>query len=660
MIVCISLAWGNLAAIVQTNVKRLLAYSSISHAGFLLMPIAAGNALGGRALLYYLIPYAAMSLGAFAVVAVRERELREPVTLANLAGFGWERPFLGASMALFMFGFIGFPPAGIFLGKFYVFSAVIDRGWAWLAIVGVAATAVSVYYYPTSSGRCTCSPASCRGRRGRVAASDRLLVSAVAAAWLVVRSAASSSPTRCSTSPRTRSRFSPSRSARWRSESSSSALGVTGEAFVAALRRLDDKAEITVVENELVGGECSYWACIPSKTLLRSLEVVARARLAPGAAEAVGAVGRLPGLLVARPGGREGRHEPGRVAGQPGRRTREGHGTVGEPGLVAVGDRELPYDALLVATGSRAARAADRGARRDAALGEPRGDERRARFRRAWPSSAAGPSAASWRSATRASAREVTLVQGGEHLLPRHGSRGGGLLAEIFARKASSPLRRRRRKSSGAAADPFRLELDTGSHGGRAAPRRHGPKAERGGLRAGGARGARVEKRGHRRRRAALGRRRSLGGRRRDRRRALHARRQVPGAHRRGERGRAGRARRLPRRSGRRSSPIRRSRSVGKTAGEGAVTSSWQLESVSRTSTYQRPKQPGLVKLFADPERARARRRDGRRARRPASGSASSRWPSARRCPSTCSATRSSRSRPSPRPIYFAARDLTL
>ena len=59
----------------QTNVKRLLAYSSISHAGFLLMPIAAGNALGGRALLYYLIPYAAMSLGAFAIVAVREREL---------------------------------------------------------------------------------------------------------------------------------------------------------------------------------------------------------------------------------------------------------------------------------------------------------------------------------------------------------------------------------------------------------------------------------------------------------------------------------------------------------------------------------------------------------------------------------------------------------
>jgi NADH-quinone oxidoreductase subunit N len=147
VIVCISLAWGNLAAIVQTGVKRMLAYSSISHAGFLLMAIAAGNDLGGTALLYYFVPYAAMSVGAFAVVAIRERELAAPVTLGNLAGFGWERPWLGGSMALFMFGFIGLPPTGIFLGKLYVFSAVIDRGWTWLAIVGVVFTAVSVYYY---------------------------------------------------------------------------------------------------------------------------------------------------------------------------------------------------------------------------------------------------------------------------------------------------------------------------------------------------------------------------------------------------------------------------------------------------------------------------------------------------------------------------------
>ena len=75
VIACASLAIGNLAALVQRNVKRLLAYSSISHAGFMLIAVAANNALGGRALLYYLIPYSAMSIGAFAVVAAREREL---------------------------------------------------------------------------------------------------------------------------------------------------------------------------------------------------------------------------------------------------------------------------------------------------------------------------------------------------------------------------------------------------------------------------------------------------------------------------------------------------------------------------------------------------------------------------------------------------------
>jgi NADH-quinone oxidoreductase subunit N len=147
VIVCVSLAWGNIAALVQADVKRMLAYSSISHAGFLLMPIAAANELGGRALLYYLVPYGAVSIGAFAIVAIRERELGRAVTVQNLAGFGWERPFFGGAMAVFMFGFIGLPPTGIFLGKFYAFAAVIDRGWAWLAIVGAVFTAVSIYYY---------------------------------------------------------------------------------------------------------------------------------------------------------------------------------------------------------------------------------------------------------------------------------------------------------------------------------------------------------------------------------------------------------------------------------------------------------------------------------------------------------------------------------
>jgi NADH-quinone oxidoreductase subunit N len=97
--------------------------------------------------MYYLIPYSAMSFGAFAVVAVRERELGTRVTLDNLAGFGWERPFLGVAMWFFAFGFAGLPLGGGYVGKFYVLSAAYDHGWTWLVIVGVLATLVSLYYY---------------------------------------------------------------------------------------------------------------------------------------------------------------------------------------------------------------------------------------------------------------------------------------------------------------------------------------------------------------------------------------------------------------------------------------------------------------------------------------------------------------------------------
>jgi NADH-quinone oxidoreductase subunit N len=146
-IVCASLAIGNLGALVQRNVKRMLAYSSVAHAGFLLIAVAANNELGGRALLFYLIPYCAASVGAFGVIAARERELGVPVTLDNLAGLGWERPLLGVAMWAFMLSFAGLPPTGGFVGKFYVFSSAYDRGWTWLVIVGVIATLVSLYYY---------------------------------------------------------------------------------------------------------------------------------------------------------------------------------------------------------------------------------------------------------------------------------------------------------------------------------------------------------------------------------------------------------------------------------------------------------------------------------------------------------------------------------
>jgi NADH-quinone oxidoreductase subunit N len=147
VIACISLAVGNFAAIVQRNLKRMLAYSSISHAGFMLIAIAANSELGARALLYYLIPYGAASLGAFGVVAARERELGQRVSLDNIAGMGWERPLLGASMWIFMLAFAGLPLTGGFVGKFYVFAAAYEAGLWWLVIAGVIATAISLYYY---------------------------------------------------------------------------------------------------------------------------------------------------------------------------------------------------------------------------------------------------------------------------------------------------------------------------------------------------------------------------------------------------------------------------------------------------------------------------------------------------------------------------------
>jgi NADH-quinone oxidoreductase subunit N len=146
-IVVVSFAVGNLGALRQTNVKRMLAYSTVGHSGFLLTAVAAHSALGTRALLYYLTVYAAMNLGAFGIVAVRERELGRPVLVADFAGWGYRRPLLGISMLICMLSLAGFPPTGGFLGKLYVFSAAVQNGQTYLAVAGVIATMVGLVYY---------------------------------------------------------------------------------------------------------------------------------------------------------------------------------------------------------------------------------------------------------------------------------------------------------------------------------------------------------------------------------------------------------------------------------------------------------------------------------------------------------------------------------
>jgi NADH-quinone oxidoreductase subunit N len=146
-IVIASFVVGNLGALRQANVKRMLAYSTVGHSGFLLTAVAAHSALGTRALLYYLTVYGAMNLGAFGIVAVREREIGRPVEIADFAGWGYRRPLLAGSLLVCLLSLAGFPPTGGFLGKLYVFSAAAQNGQAWLAVAGVVATMVGLVYY---------------------------------------------------------------------------------------------------------------------------------------------------------------------------------------------------------------------------------------------------------------------------------------------------------------------------------------------------------------------------------------------------------------------------------------------------------------------------------------------------------------------------------
>lgn len=143
----LTMTLGNVAALVQTRIKRMLAYSAIAHAGYLLVALVPGTELGGIGLLYYLVAYSLTNLGAFAIVALLRSEDDQGLQLSNLAGLGYRRPWLGALMALFMFSLAGLPPTAGFVGKFYIFSGAIESGHFGLAILGVINSVISVYYY---------------------------------------------------------------------------------------------------------------------------------------------------------------------------------------------------------------------------------------------------------------------------------------------------------------------------------------------------------------------------------------------------------------------------------------------------------------------------------------------------------------------------------
>jgi NADH-quinone oxidoreductase subunit N len=149
VIALVTMVVGNVLALSQDNVKRMLAYSSIAHAGYILVGLAAGSAAGYSGVLYYLLAYVLMNIGAFGVMAVLEwddGQGREQ-TFDSLAGVGLTRPLLGVTMAFFMFSLAGFPPLAGFIGKVRVFAPAIEVGLTWLVVIGVLMSVLSAYYY---------------------------------------------------------------------------------------------------------------------------------------------------------------------------------------------------------------------------------------------------------------------------------------------------------------------------------------------------------------------------------------------------------------------------------------------------------------------------------------------------------------------------------
>lgn len=138
---------GNFMALNQTNIKRMLAYSSVAHAGYALVGIVAWNQIGLSAILFYMLVYTFMNIGAFAVLVLAGKRGEENLTLEGFAGFGFKRPFLGVAMCIFLFALMGLPPTAGFTAKFFVFAGALKAGYVWLAVIGVLNSAVSLYYY---------------------------------------------------------------------------------------------------------------------------------------------------------------------------------------------------------------------------------------------------------------------------------------------------------------------------------------------------------------------------------------------------------------------------------------------------------------------------------------------------------------------------------
>jgi len=147
MLAILSMTVGNVTALLQNNLKRMLAYSSIAHAGYVLVALVAGGPEGGAAAIFYLAVYSLMNLGAFGLLALLGRGPDERVLISDLAGLGFRQPFLALAMTVFMLSLGGIPPTAGFMGKIYVFSVAVKADLIPLVVIGVLNSVVSVFYY---------------------------------------------------------------------------------------------------------------------------------------------------------------------------------------------------------------------------------------------------------------------------------------------------------------------------------------------------------------------------------------------------------------------------------------------------------------------------------------------------------------------------------
>jgi NADH-quinone oxidoreductase subunit N len=143
----VTMVVGNLGALAQGNVKRMLAYSSVAHAGYLLAALVAAPRVAAEAVLFYLVAYAVVNLGGFGALASLAKDGREPLSLSDFSGLAARRPLLAAAVTVFLVSLTGVPVSAGFVGKFYLFSAAVGGGYVALAVVGVLMSVVSAYYY---------------------------------------------------------------------------------------------------------------------------------------------------------------------------------------------------------------------------------------------------------------------------------------------------------------------------------------------------------------------------------------------------------------------------------------------------------------------------------------------------------------------------------